>query len=89
MIERTSSLCASLVTQESTQREVIVGTEERVIHTNDGYDSRLQNFFIFICNDGHDSHFTKGRGGQNRYGSFVRVTVPPLRVYFLRFWTGY
>ena len=36
MTERTSSLCASLVTQESTQREVTVGTEERVIHTSDG-----------------------------------------------------
>ena len=84
MTERTSSLCVSHAMQGFMQREVTVGTEERVIRMNDGHDSRLQNFFIFICNDGHDSHFTKGRGGQNRYGSFVRATVPPLRVYFLR-----
>lgn len=83
MTERTSSACARAVTHGFMQREVTDGTEERVIRMNDGHDSRLQNFFI--CNDGHDSHFTKGRGGQNRYGSFVRATVPPLRVYFLRF----
>lgn len=85
MTERTSSACARAVTHGFMQREVTDSTEERVIRMNDGHDSRLQNFFIFICNDGHDSHFTKGRGGQNRYGSFVRATVPPLRVYFLRF----
>ena len=89
MTERTSSLCASLVTQESTQREVTVGTEERVIHMNDGRDSRLQNIFILFSSDGRDSHFAKGRGQSNLYGLIVRETVPPLRVYFLRFWTGY
>ena len=30
------------------QREVTDGTEERVIRMNDGYDSRLQNFFILF-----------------------------------------
>lgn len=85
MTERTSSLCVSLVTQESTQREVTVGTEERVIHMNDGRDSRLQNIFILFSSDGRDSHFAKGRGRSNLYSSIVRATVPPLRVYFLRF----
>ena len=84
MTERTSSACVSLVTVRFMQREVTDGTEERAIRMNDGHDSRLQNFFIFICNDGHDSHFAKGRGRSNLYGSFVRATVPPLRVYFLR-----
>ena len=73
MTERTSSLCVSHAMQGFMQREVTVGTEERVIHMNDG----------------RDSHFAKGRGRSNLYGSFVRATVPPLRVYFLRFWTGY
>ena len=36
MTEATSSLCASRATQGYTQREVTDGTEERVIHTNDG-----------------------------------------------------
>lgn len=85
MTERTSSACARAVTHGFMQREVTDSTEERVIRMNDGHDSRLQNFFIFICNDGHDSHFTKGRGGQNRYGSFVRATVPPLHAHNLRF----
>ena len=76
MTERTSSLCVSHAMQGFMQREVTVGTEERVINMNDGRDSR-------------DSHFAKGRGRSNLYGSFVRATVPPLRVYFLRFWTGY
>ena len=77
MTERTSSLCVSLVTQESTQREVTVGTEERVIHMNDGRDSRLQNIFILFSSDGRDSRFAKGRGRSNLYGLIVRATVPP------------
>ena len=85
MTEQTSSLCARLVTVRFMQREVTVGTEERVIHMNDGCDSRLQNIFILFSSDGRDSHFAKGRGRSNPYGSFVRATVPPLRVYFLRF----
>lgn len=89
MTERTSYLFASPVTQRFMQREVTVGTEERVIHMNDGRGSRLQNLFNYFCNDSRDGHFAKGRGRSNLYGSFVRATVPPLRVYFLRFWTGY
>ena len=85
MTERTSSLCASLVTQESTQREVTVGTEERMNLMSDGRDSRLQNYFIYFCSDSRDGHFAKGRGRSNLYSSIVRATVPPLRVYFLRF----
>ena len=69
MTEQTSYPFASLVTVRFMQREVTVGMEERVIHMNDG----------------RDSHFAKGRGRSNPYGSFVRATVPPLRVYFLRF----
>ena len=84
MTERTSSLCASLVTQESTQREVTVGTEERVIHMNDGRDSRWQNIFILFSSDGRDSHFAKGRGRSNLYGLIVRATVPPLHAQKLR-----
>lgn len=36
MTERTSYPFASLVTVRFMQREVTVGTEERVIHTSDG-----------------------------------------------------
>lgn len=89
MTERTSSLCVSHAMQEYTQREVTVGMEERMNLMSDGRDSRLQNYFIYFCSDSRDSHFVKGRGRSNLYGSFVRATVPPLRVYFLRFWTGY
>ena len=85
MTGTTLYLCASPAMQGYTQREVTVGTEERVIHMNDGRDSRLQNIFILFSSDGRDSHFAKGRGRSNLYGSFVRATVPPLRVYFLRF----
>ena len=84
MTERTSYPFASLVTVRFMQREVTVGTEERVIHMNDGCDSRLQNIFILFSSDGRDSHFAKGRGRSNLYGLIVRATVPPLRVYFLR-----
>lgn len=84
MTERTSYHFASLVTVRFMQREVTVGTEERVIHMNDGRDSRLKNFFNYFCYDGRDSHFAKGRGRSNLYGLIVRATVPPLRVYFLR-----
>ena len=80
MTERTSSLCASLVTQESTQREVTVGTEERMNLMSDGRDSRLQNYIIFFCSDSRDGHFVKGRGGSNLCGQSRRATVPPLRV---------
>lgn len=89
MTERTSSLCVSHAMQGFMQREVTVGTEERVIHMNDGRGSRLQNLFNYFCSDSRDGHFAKGRGKSNLYRSFVRATVPPLRVYFLRFWTGY
>ena len=85
MTERTLYPFASLVTVRFMQREVTVGTEERVIHMNDGRDSRLQNIFILFSSDGRDSHFAKGRGQSNLYGLIVRATVPPLRVYFLRF----
>ena len=64
MTERTSYPFASLVTVRFMQREVTVGTEERVIHMNDGRDSRWQNIFILFSSDGRDSHFAKGRGGQ-------------------------
>ena len=84
MTERTLYPFASLVTVRFMQREVTVGTEERVIHMNDGRDSRLQNIFILFSSDGRDSHFAKGRGRANLYSSIVRATVPPLRVYFLR-----
>ena len=85
MTERTSYPFASLVTVRFMQREVTVGTEERVIHMNDGRDSRWQNIFILFSSDGRDSHFAKGRGRSNLCGSNSRATVPPLRVYFLRF----
>ena len=84
MTGTTSSLCASHATQGYTQREVTDGMEERVIHMNDGHDSQLKNFSNYFCYDGRDSHFAKGRARSNPYGSFVRATVPPLRVYFLR-----
>ena len=85
MTEQTSLAFASLVTVRFMQREVTVGTEEKVILMSDGHDSQLQNFSNYFCYDGRDSHFAKGRGRSNLYGSFVRATVPPLRVYFLRF----
>ena len=68
MTERTSYPFASLVTVRFMQREVTVGTEERVIHMNDGRDSRLQNFFNYFFYDGRDGHFAKGRGRSNLYG---------------------
>ena len=43
-----------------------------------------KNILLYFSGDGHDSHFQKGRGGQNRHGCDHRATVPPLRVYFLR-----
>ena len=89
MTEQTSLAFASLVTVRFMQREVTVGTEEKVILTSNGHGSQLQNFSNDFCYDGRDSHVAKGRGRSNLYGSFVRATVPPLRVYFLRFWTGY
>ena len=89
MTEQTSYPFASLVTVRFMQREVTVGMEERMNLMSDGRDSRLQNYFIYFYSDSRDCHFAKGRGGSNLYGSFVRATVPPLRVYFLRFWTGY
>lgn len=89
MTERTSSLCVSHAMQGFMQREVTVGMEERMNLMSDGRDSRLQNLFNYFCSDSRDGHFAKGRGRSNFYGSFVRATVPPLRVYFLRFWTGY
>ena len=85
MTERTLLVSASLVTQGFMQREVTVGTEERMNLMSDGRGSRLQNYFIYFYSDSRDGHFAKGRGGSNLYGSFVRATVPPLRVYFLRF----
>ena len=66
------------------QREVTVGTEERMNLMSDGRDSRLQNIFILFSSDGRDSHFAKGRGRSTLSGLIVRATVPPLRVYFLR-----
>lgn len=89
MTERTSSLCVSHAMQGFMQREVTVGTEERMNLMSDGRDSRLQNYFIYFCSDSRDGHFAKGRGGSNLCGQSHRATVPPLRVYFLRFWTGY
>ena len=85
MTEQTSYPFVSLVTVRFMQREVTVGTEERVIHMNDGRDSRLQNFSIYFCDDGRDSHFAKGRGRSNLYGLIVRATVPPLHAHKLRF----
>ena len=85
MTERTLLVSASLVTQGFMQREVTDGTEERVIHMNDGRDGQLHNLLNIFCSDGCDSHFTKGRGGQNLCDKKDRATVPPLRVYFLRF----
>ena len=68
MTEQTSYPFASLVTVRFMQREVTVGTEERVIHMNDGRDSQLHKLLKIFCSDGCDSHFTKGRGGSNLYG---------------------
>lgn len=45
-----------------------------------------KTFYKNICSDSRDGHFRKkGRGGQNPCGKTYRTTVPPLRVYFLRF----
>ena len=85
MTERTSSLCVSHAMQGFMQREVTVGMGERMNLMSDGHDSRLHNFFNLFCNDSRDGHFAKGRGGSNLCGQSRRATVPPLRVYFLRF----
>ena len=69
MTETTLSLCVRRVTQGSMQTEETVGTEGRVIRMSDG----------------RDTHFRNGRGGSNLYTKGFRATVPPLRVYFLRF----
>ena len=84
MTEQTSLAFASLVTVRFMQREVTVGTEERMNLMSDGRDSRLQNYFIYFCSDSRDGHFAKGRGGSNLCGQSHRATVPPLRVYYLR-----
>lgn len=85
MTEQTSLVFASHVTQESMPSGETDGTEEKVIHMNDGRGSRLQNLFNYFCSDSRDGHFAKGRGRSNLCGQSRRATVPPLRVYFLRF----
>ena len=69
MTERTLLVSASLVTQESTQREVTDGMGKEVIHTSDG------NRGVFVM----------PRPGLNLYGEPRRGTVPPLRVKKWRF----